>query len=66
MIEKIKKITDLEEKYQEASFSWKKHNDDETYVSGQYFDGNLDISFTDTIEKYIELIKEYFPEEICW
>ena len=56
-LESIKQIIDLEEKCQKANFAWIKHNDDETYVSGQYFDGDLDISFADTIGKYRELIK---------
>ncbi|RHZ37047.1 hypothetical protein [endosymbiont GvMRE of Glomus versiforme] len=66
-LEKIKKITNLEEKYQKAKFFWDKHNTNEIYAKNHYISGELGklgISFNDTIAKYRQLIRELWDLQI--
>ena|SRR5438132_7658160 len=60
-LEKIKKITDLEEKLHEVSIVYGNHRNNEGCVNDHYDIGRLHelgISRLDTIEKYHRLVKK--------
>jgi len=65
-LKNIKELTDLEEKYQKANFSWTKHSNSRITVIGHYSGGDLHelVNYLDTIEKYHKLVEELWELKV--